>query len=552
METSAAAHDETEKTVFARKTSGLVKELGTFESFSISLISLGPGPAFGLFLTILLFVTGANLDQAVLLAALIGIPVVATYALIAIEIPRSGGEYVYASRELHPFFGILSAYGRIMNVICYAAVLPYWFMTYSIGPGLAAWGSFTNYSGWATFGDMFYPGTSSSVAQFDIVVIGVLLTLVVMILWIAMKPRLAFRVFSGLLILELVALVVSVVALAIMGHTGFVNAVNAFATSHGLGANYYATVSAYGASAWGSYGSSLRNTILFVPLVFAFYYMFGNAPSYIAGEFKRSTRSIAYGIAISFALAVAFAVAIVVVFEQVVGMNFLNGAVATSVYFIAPTGPAFSPLPFGAGPTSLPGFAFHGNTILLGLIFLGSASWYLLWLILGLYIFSRYALSMSLDRIWPRWFGNVTRSTHQPWVGIVAISIAGFILLPLMTYNYDALYTPLVFLLFFLPMITVALTALSLTALGWRRHKPVRALVGFVAFLVTAISAYLVSTLPLLGTASGFTPSNKETGAIIIVVILIASGVTYAVSRWYNQRTRGIDIGLAFKELPPD
>src|SRR5205823_8805743 len=35
-----------EQAVFARKTSGLVKELGAFESFSINLISLGPGPAY--------------------------------------------------------------------------------------------------------------------------------------------------------------------------------------------------------------------------------------------------------------------------------------------------------------------------------------------------------------------------------------------------------------------------------------------------------------------------------------------------------------------------
>ena len=84
-----------EKTVFARKTSGLVKELGAFDSFAINLISLGPGPAFALFLTILVFVPGVNLMWATLAAALVGVPVVATYALMAIEMPRSGGDYVY-------------------------------------------------------------------------------------------------------------------------------------------------------------------------------------------------------------------------------------------------------------------------------------------------------------------------------------------------------------------------------------------------------------------------------------------------------------------------
>jgi hypothetical protein len=101
-------------------------------------------------------------------------------------------------------------------------------------------------------------------------------------------------------------------------------------------------------------------------------------------------------------------------------------------------------------------------------------------------------------------------------------------------------------------MLTVMLTSLSLARLGLRNKKPLNVIAGGASFVVTLVAAYLVSTLHLLGSAAGFTPSNKETGAIIIVGVFIAAGVLYLASRWYNQRTRGIDIGLAFKELPPD
>jgi basic amino acid/polyamine antiporter, APA family len=537
---------DTEKTVFARKTSGLVKDLGAFESFSINLISLGPGPAFGLFLIILLFVTGANLMQATLLAALIAVPIIVTYTLIGIEMPRSGGEYVYASRQLHPYFGILSAFGRLLNVIIYAAVLPYWFSTLSVGPGLAVWGAFTSNTG------LLNMGNSISLVIGNagyITIIGILVTIVAMVLWIAMKPRVAFQVFSGLLILELFGILVSVGLLLAMGHTGFVNAVNSYTTDP----TYYQTVAAYGASTYGAYGSNLTNTILFVPLLFAFYFMFGTAPSYIAGEFKRSTRSITAGMAISFILSVVFAILIVRTFEVVVGMNFLNGSVALTDYFFpGPALPASASLPFAMGLTSAPAFAAHGSSVWLAIIFLGSASWYLLWLILGFYIFSRFMLSMSLDRLVPKWMGNVTRSTHQPWVGILFIGGAGIILLPFLAYYYTSLYTPFIFLLFFLPMLTVMLTSLSLARLGLRNHKPLNIIAGGASFVVTLVAAYLVSTLPLLGSAASFTSSNKETGAIIVVAVFIGAGILYLVSRWYNQRTKGIDIGLAFKELPPD
>ncbi|MCI4347599.1 MAG: hypothetical protein L3J97_03140, partial [Thermoplasmata archaeon] len=495
---------------------------------------------------ILLFVTGANLTQSILLAALIAIPIILTYTLIGIEMPRSGGEYVYASRQLHPYFGILSAFGRLLNVVVYAAVLPYWFSTLSVGPSLAVWGAFTNNMNLLNMGNNISLGIGN---WLYITIIGIVVTLIAMGLWILMKPRVAFQVFSALLIIELIGIVVSVGLLLAMGHQGFINAVNNYTADP----TFYQDVSSYGATTYGAYGSSFTNTLLFVPLLFAFYYMFATAPSYIAGEFKRSSRSITMGMALSFLLSIAFAVLIVVTFEQVVGMNFLNGSVAFSDWLL-PT-PANIPaanLNFPMGLATAPAFAAHGSSIWLGIIFLGSASWYLLWIILGFYIFSRFMLSMSLDRLVPNWLGLVTRSTHQPWVGILVIGAAGIVLLPILAYYYNTVYTPMVFLLFFLPMVTVTLTSLSLAAWGFRNRKPLHGIVGLVSAGVTSVSAYLVSTLPLLGSAAAFTSGNRETGAIFIVGIFVAAAVLYLASRWYNQRSRGIDIALAFKELPPD
>jgi basic amino acid/polyamine antiporter, APA family len=543
VETSVGA--VAEQAVFARKTSGLVKELGAFESFSINLISLGPGPAYGLFLVVLLFVTGANLMQATLLAALAGIPVLAAYAIMAIEMPRSGGEYVYASRLLHPYLGFVGGLSRILNASIYAAILPYWFVIFSLGPGLASWGSVVGDAGLTSLGSSLTTNTTWIVA------IGEILTLALMGLWIVMKPRLAFRIFSALLFLELAGLIVALGLLFAAGHTGFVNAVNGFMASQGYAGNYYDDVAAYGRNTWTAYGSDWGNTLIFVPLVFAFYYMFGGAPSYIAGEFRRTARSVGTGIAVSFALSVAFAAAIVYAFESIVGMDFLNGSVALSTYLLGgATDPA--PLPFASGLTSLPNLVAGGNPILLGIMFLGSVSWYALWLILGLYIFSRYSLSFSLDRLFPAWMSSVTRRTHQPWAGIVVVSAIGAILLPLITFYYTSAYEPLIFLLFFLPMVTVALMSLSLVRLGVQKHRPLYMLTGAASFVVTVVSAYLVSTLPLLGEAAGFTLTNQFTSYVSILLVFVGAGIWYAVARSFHIRRHGVDISMAFKALPPD
>src|SRR5437773_8791494 len=230
-ETSVGA---AERSVFARKTSGLVKELGAFESFSINLISLGPGPAYGLFLIVLLFVRGSNLMQATLLAALAGIPVVLAYAIMAIQMPRSGGEYVYASRLLHPYLGFVGRLARVLNAIVYAAILPYWFVTFSLGPGLASWGAVVGDSGIANIGTTLTSNTTWIVA------IGEVLTAAVMVLWIVMKPRLAFRIFSPFLFLELAGLIVALGFLFAAGPTGFVNPANSFRVSRAYAGNSYA------------------------------------------------------------------------------------------------------------------------------------------------------------------------------------------------------------------------------------------------------------------------------------------------------------------------
>ncbi len=551
----AAEAPVAERTVFARKTSGLVKELGAFESFSINLISLGPGPAYALFLTILFLVPGVNLLLATGLAALVGIPVVVTYAIMAIEMPRSGGEYIYPSRLLHPYLGIVSGLSRMVNVIAYAAILPFWFSTLVVGPGLASWGALTNNAGFLNLGNSLSLGPTEN--YLSIVIIGEVATFVLMALYIVMKPRLAFNLFSVLLVLELVGLAVSLGLLVAMGHDGFVNAVNSFmagqgyAGGPGLTGNYYQDISNYGVANSGAYGSDFGATLMFVPLVFAFYYMFTTAPNYIAGEFQRSSRSIRLGMAVSYVLSVIFAVAIVVVFEQVVGMNFLNGAVGI-VFPVSGTPSQLVPLPFGAGLTSFPDFAAGGNSVLLGLMFVGAASWYLLWMILGFYIFSRYALSFSLDRMFPKALSAVSRRTHSPWAGIVVLSIIGAILLPVVTYNYDAAYFPLVYLLFFLPMITVSLTSVSLIRLGIQKKRVAYEAAGAVSFVATAVSAYLVSTLPDLGNAAGFTLANQTTSYVAIILILVGSAVWYVVARSWSLRKHGVDVAMAFKQLPPD
>ena len=101
-------------------------------------------------------------------------------------------------------------------------------------------------------------------------------------------------------------------------------------------------------------------------------------------------------------------------------------------------------------------------------------------------------------------------------------------------------------------MVTVALTSLSLVRLGLQKHRMGYVGVGTLSFVVTVAAAYLVSTLQSLGEAAGFTLSNQSTSYVTIIIVFVGGAIWYFGARAFHLRRHGVDISMAFKELPPD
>lgn len=505
----------------------------------MALISLGPGPAFALYLAVLWLLPGTNLLYAVLLGAVIGVPVTAAYIYMSTKMPRSGGEYVFASRNLGTYWGIVSSVSRLMNASVYGGVLAVWFVTLSLVPALSATGFILNNSSLVNLANTL--STTNNV-----ILVAEILVIILALLYIFVKPKTAFRIFEGFLILELLGLVITIVLLFAAGPAGFKSAFNSLALKNGFGSNYYQTVLNSGTSQGFTAGFSSYQTLLFVPFIFAFYFMFITAPSYIAGEFTRSTKTIRMGTWIAYALAFIFAILIVVAFSYAVGMNFLNASV----------GLAYTPnsvWQFGAlfpGLTTYPLVVAHGNVVLIALMDLGSIAWYIAWLILGIYIFSRYMLAMSIDRLLPLGMSNVTKRSHSPYPGIIAVTIVSLILVPVYQIYGGGFFGPLTYLLFILPMITVALSSISAVAFGIRNKEMGGVVIGIIGAIVTVFSAVVLSFLPTIGLVAGTTPSDISD--IIIVSIFVVSLIWYAALRSYFKRKHGMDIRAIFKPLPPD
>ncbi len=533
------ATESSEKGIFIRKSSGLTKELGSFDSFSMALISLGPGPAFALYFAVLWLLPGTNLLYAVLLGAAIGVPVTAAYIYMSTKMPRSGGEYVFASRNLGTFWGMVSSVSRLVNASVYGGVLAVWFVTLSLAPALSATGFILNNSSLINLANTLS-------MQNNVIIVAEVLVIILGLLYVFVKPKTAFRIFEAFLILELLGLIVTIALLFAAGPGGFQSAFNSLASKNGFGANYYQTVLSAGRGQGFTAGFSSYQTLLFVPFIFAFYFMFITAPSYIAGEFTRSTRTIRTGTWIAYLLAFLFAILLVLSFAYAVGMNFLNAS--TGLASVGDSSWKFAAL--FPGLTTYPLVVAHGNVFLIALMDLGSIAWYIAWLILGLYIFSRYTLAMSIDRLLPLGMSNVTRRSHSPYPGIIAVTIISMALIPVYQIYGGGFFGPLTYLLFILPMITVALSSASAVVFGLREKDSRGVVIGLIGAVVTVFSAIVLSFLPTIGLVAGTTPSDISD--IIIAAIFVGSLIWYFTLKTYFQRKHGMDMRTIFKPLPPD
>src|SRR5712692_7407314 len=90
--------------LFVRQSSGLVREASAIDAIIFNAVfsaPVGATLAFGIFYA-LGTSPGADLVTALLIAFIVNIPVCIMMSMMASAMPRTGGDYVWISRILHP------------------------------------------------------------------------------------------------------------------------------------------------------------------------------------------------------------------------------------------------------------------------------------------------------------------------------------------------------------------------------------------------------------------------------------------------------------------
>ncbi|MEA2245644.1 MAG: hypothetical protein QOH46_173 [Solirubrobacteraceae bacterium] len=525
-----------ESQVHQRQSSGLVREGRPFDAFAFNLFGLTIGVVAGWILLYgVPFYPGASALLTIVICFACCAGFVLAYALFAAIMPRSGGDYVFIGRSLHPSVGFAANASFMFWVVMFIAISGILIAQIGLSTVFRQLGAATGNVGWAGWGDWFYTDLGKFCSG-----LGAIALLGPMLVVSRRGLRNYFTFQKYLIIFALSTLVLSVVVMLVMPGDGFVRSFNEYAGKFSGDADTHAKILAAG----GEHGAfSFKQTALAV--VWPFYgACFLVISCYWAGESRPGLRAQVTGMGTAFVAGFVLLLLTVGVGLSAFGVDFLHALGASD--------PADYGMTFAPFYVELAG-AWAGPVIGI-LLTLGMTAWLVSYVPFLSIMAIRSMLAWSFDGIVPQWIGRVD-ARGNPVNATIACYALAFVLL--LVYSFTDWLTVTTPLLGF--ALTLWLTCLSAVVFPFRRRElfegsngAVR--VGGLPLLSVAGGAGLVGLtviiVLLLSDPSSGTNWPADKGQIYAIIgAMLAAGALWALSAAV-QRSRGIDVGDASRTLP--
>jgi amino acid transporter len=252
--------------------------------------------------------SGGNLIWATILSALfagIGFPLV--WGVLGGSMPRSGGEYIYNSRILHPIIGIAESFGNAFVWIMWIYVLAPW----TVDPGLVMLFQFLGLESWATF-------CTTKLALFLISSV----VNVAALLFLVFGMKIFARAQKIVMSLAMLGMFVILLVFTFTTHDTFVQAWNNIAAQYGS-LNFDAFLASAKTAMEGA-GTALPATwnwfdTLGVMVAGSWMFAYSYCITFIAGEVKRPDKSIILGNLFAVLVPAFFMLWLAIVLYRVVG-----------------------------------------------------------------------------------------------------------------------------------------------------------------------------------------------------------------------------------------
>jgi APA family basic amino acid/polyamine antiporter len=539
--------------IFTRKASGLVRVMSPYSAFVYNILTMGL-----IFPWTYLWAPGAlpggKLVWGILLAMVIEIPIAFVYVWLSTALPRSGGDYVFQSRVFGggvAFTVVMS--GFVIWILQWVA-LSGWLVSYlGFAPLFLGLGATMGNATMSGLGVWFTTSTGIVVVS----ILNALLSLVLLVSGFKNYVKFQHVMFWGTMICFLTVFIVLFTTPA----AEFVSRLNAFAVASGGAPNFYQTavdaVKAAGIDLKPPF--SLMATLLIAPIAWtslqwATYSAQQNGEIKDARSFKSQSFIIIGSLIVTGLLLALLAVGI----ERVAGSEF---------QYVA-----------GAGYWSLIGEAnINGFNLWPPILAVALTSSPLVVLIIGIgyllngfqivcncYIgMTRVMVAMSLDRLLPDWFSKVDQKLHTPVNAHLAYFLASIPVI--FAYNLVPGWVGLTLGVTFGCGYVFVITCIAGALLPYRAKElyeaspgakykigniPMITILGVLGGIlgILMVAAFLFA--PQLGVLGTWSLANPWPQVIAFGIIVI-SAIWYVLAK-ASQKSKGINIDFAFKEIPPE
>jgi len=530
---------------FTRQATGLVREVSWVDAAIYNLIwssvplsvafVLAFGPAF---------YVGGDLMTATVLAFVLALPCAVLYAVLSAAVPRSGGDYTWVSRTLHPSLGFASNLAFSFWATFFIGIYAVYLGFYGIGPVLRVAAVYTGNSSILSASDFFFsPG--------GVVITGALLVVLsALVLSFGRGLRGFMRFQRWAFVLWVIgSVLLPVVILALVGQDAFKANFDSYAQKLGGAPGAYDAYVAAGQYA----GAAMDLGATFLTVTLAYYtlgFIFQSA--YFGGEIKQGKRNTLLSIPGAQVIAVVMILASVAVFVPNAGAGLLAGTGAQLFGTdLSATGFTFAPL-----YTELAAIA-SGNLAIGLVITVGMFLLFVLFVPQTMILLSRNLFAWSFDRLMPDRIAEVSERTHSPVNAMIVIAVVSLISVVIVGTNQN--------LTFIVGLFGLTVTYLFVSVAGiffpYRQRDtfeaspynarvggvPIVSIIGVLSLIGMALISYVLLSDQNSGTALAVNPERVALALIVPIVGFVAYFIIKAI-----QQTRGVNIDLAYREIPPE
>ena len=532
-----------EELAFARKASGLTRGLSMYDAFGMGLINILPLYAIWfMFMAGLGIFAHANLFIAVAITAVtLGIASPIVWGVMAGSMPRSGGDYVYNSRIIHPIVGMAASFGMVLGQMYWNIYMATWITDFFLVP----LGQFMGWPGLVTFAE-----TKWATFLFSVLLFATAFCIV------AFGMSIFRKIQRPIVVITLITTTACFIPLLLVSKATFAANWNAAAAKYDS-LDYASFVKAVEAASGAAFtgGWTWHDTIGAFTATFMLV-VYSYIIAYVGGEIKRPDKSI-------------------------MGANFLGGGVTVALAFLFLFGAYHAAesrflisAAFNEFNGGVEGYNLPWSSGVMGLVFTASgfnrvvgAAMALTWLLSTVAIFAviltfvqRVIFAWGMDRMGPKWFTDISPRYATPMKGflfvtIVSAAFSGAYILWLQSALAGLVAAGMM-------TVSVFLTT-AISAIIFPFRKRVKSiwdsspfsnwkLLGVPVITIAGV-VYLVYILILLYFAFVAPETRDLTGKNLFVFAAIwALGVVWYFFWRHRSLQHHIDVSMTFEELPPE